>query len=161
MMTVALILATSTAPHAANVAVEAVTPSDIRNVKMEATLPPSPPACLDENGNYVDSWVAFSQNEDYQYYWHENAAGFVKSPYRTNQTVDGGIMRTVAQLYAEDLDMNNIAYALYNVSKCFIPVLSRCYRRILIFYLSLDCRMILLVLTQPPVRLLIAKVWSF
>ena len=74
------------------------------------------PACLDEDGNYVDSWVSFSQNEEYQYYWHDNAAGFVKSPYRTNQTEDGGIMRTVGQLYAEGLDLNNVAYALYNVS---------------------------------------------
>jgi hypothetical protein len=88
-----------------------------------AVAPPiSGPACLDESGSYVDSWVSFSTNEEYQYYWHDPVDGFVKSPYRTNQTLEGGIMRTVNQLYDNDLDMNNIAYALYNVSADKKPI---------------------------------------
>ena len=81
---------------------------------------PPPPACMDEDGNYVDSWVSLSQNSDYAYYWHDNLLGFVKSPYRLNQTSEGAIMGTTAQLYDSNLDLENIAYALYNVSICFV-----------------------------------------
>jgi hypothetical protein len=71
-------------------------------------------SCLDEDGNHVDSWVALAQNKQYQYYWHYGKDGFVKSKYRLNQTTLGGIMGTVNQLYASDIDMDNIGYALYN-----------------------------------------------
>jgi deoxyribonuclease II len=71
-------------------------------------------SCLDEDGNAVDQWVALSTNENYQYYWHDGSNGFVKSPYDTNQTTNGNIMMTVNQLYNPDLNMNNVAYALYN-----------------------------------------------
>ena len=70
--------------------------------------------CLDESGNLVDSWVALAQNLDYQYYWHYASTGFVKSPYRLDQTSDGCIMSTMNQLYSPVLNMSNIAYALYN-----------------------------------------------
>jgi deoxyribonuclease II len=70
--------------------------------------------CLDEDGNPVDSWVAFAQNFEYQYYWHSDADGFLKSVYDVNQTTSGCIMATVNQLYSPSLDLNNIAYALYN-----------------------------------------------
>lgn len=70
--------------------------------------------CLDEHGDPVDSWIALAQNQQYQYYYHDPLNGFVKSPYRTNQTSEGSIMSTVFQLYSEDLDLNNVAYALYN-----------------------------------------------
>jgi hypothetical protein len=70
--------------------------------------------CLDENGDPVDSWIALAQNEQYQYYFHYPLNGFVKSPYRTNQTSEGSIMSTVSQLYSQDLYLNNVAYALYN-----------------------------------------------
>jgi deoxyribonuclease-2 len=70
--------------------------------------------CLDENGDAVDSWVSLAQNADYQYYWHNATVGFVKSEYDLNQTTDGCIMSTVNQLYASDLNMSNIAYAMYN-----------------------------------------------
>jgi deoxyribonuclease II len=62
----------------------------------------------------VDSWIALAQNAEYQYYFHDPVNGFVKSPYRTNQTSEGSIMSTIAQLYSQDLDLNNVAYALYN-----------------------------------------------
>lgn len=69
--------------------------------------------CLNEDGEPVDSWVALSQNEDYQYYFHYEE-GFKKSAYLTNQTTDGAIMSTVNQLYASDLNLDEVAYALYN-----------------------------------------------
>lgn len=69
--------------------------------------------CMDENGDPVDSWVALSTNEDYQYYFHYKD-GFEKSPYLTNQTTYGAIMTTVNQLYVTDLDLENVAWALYN-----------------------------------------------
>lgn len=71
-------------------------------------------SCLDENMNPVDSWIALAQNNKYQYYWYDEIKGFIKSNYRTNQTTYGGIMSTVNQLYSEQLDLNNVAYALYN-----------------------------------------------
>lgn len=71
-------------------------------------------SCIDENGIPVDHWVVLSQNENYQYYWHNSTDGFVKSLYDTNQTENGNIMRTMSQLYSPSLDMNNVAYALYN-----------------------------------------------
>ena len=74
------------------------------------------PTCLDERQDVVDSWVSFTQNNDYQYYFHNNTLGFVKSSYRLDQTTDGAIMGTVNQLYEKELNMSNIGYVLYNVS---------------------------------------------
>jgi deoxyribonuclease II len=71
-------------------------------------------SCLDEEGNAVDSWVALSQNFDYRYYWHSDTEGFVRSIYDLNQTTSGCIMGTVNQLYSPNLDLDNVAYALYN-----------------------------------------------
>ena len=47
------------------------------------------------------------------YYIH-NGSAFEKSPYALNQTTAGSIMLTMNQLYSSSLDMDNIAYALYN-----------------------------------------------
>lgn len=71
-------------------------------------------SCLDENGQPVDHWIALAQNNKYQYYYYDTINGFMKSRYRTNQTTNGCIMSTVNQLYDSNLDLNNIAYALYN-----------------------------------------------
>ena len=71
-------------------------------------------SCLDEMGLPVDHWVTLTQNEDYQYYWHDPVNGFVKSKYFLNQTTEGSIMATANQLYSPDLDLDNVAYALYN-----------------------------------------------
>lgn len=71
-------------------------------------------SCLDEDGNPVDQWVDLTQNEDYQYYWHDGANGFLKSLYNTSQAANGNIMSTMSQFYSDDLDLNNVAYALYN-----------------------------------------------
>lgn len=70
--------------------------------------------CLDENGDPVDRWVVLSTNDNYRYYYFDGSNGFVKSPYTTNQTTQGNIMSTMNQFYSNDLDLNNIAYALYN-----------------------------------------------
>lgn len=80
----------------------------IITIKASSTI-----SCLDETGNAVDSYVSLIQNEDYQYYYHTQN-GFEKSPYLLNQTNDGSIMKTMNQLYSSSLDMDNIAYALYN-----------------------------------------------
>ena len=71
-------------------------------------------SCLDESGLPVDHWVALARNLDYNYYTHDEAEGFIRSDYDLNQTSLGSIMATVGQLYATNLDMNDIAYALYN-----------------------------------------------
>lgn len=71
-------------------------------------------SCLDEAGMPVDSWVSLAQNEGYNYYWHDNTEGFIKSEFNLTQTTMGNIMATMNQLYSPDLDMDNIAYALYN-----------------------------------------------
>jgi deoxyribonuclease II len=71
-------------------------------------------SCLDEQGLPVDSWIALAQNDRYQYYYYDPSHGFMKSKYRTNQTTDGCIMSTMSQLYAPDLDLNNLAYGLFN-----------------------------------------------
>ena len=71
-------------------------------------------SCIDESGHPVDQWVVLSQNEDYQYYWHDGEQGFVKSAFDTNQTENGNIMLTMNQLYDPSLDLDNIAYSLYN-----------------------------------------------
>ncbi len=70
--------------------------------------------CLDENNQPIDNWVSLSQNYNYQYYWHDPDKGFIKSIYSTLQTTNGNIMSTVNQLYATDLNLDNVAYALYN-----------------------------------------------
>ena len=74
-------------------------------------------SCLDESGTPVDSWVALSQDEDYQYYFHHIDDGFTKSSHMLNQTTYGSIMSTVNQLYSSDLNSSSTggtAYALYN-----------------------------------------------
>jgi deoxyribonuclease II len=71
-------------------------------------------SCLDEQGLPVDSWIALAQNSRYQYYYHDPLRGFIKSNYRTNQTSEGCIMSTMSQLYAQDLDLTNVAYGLFN-----------------------------------------------
>ena len=72
-------------------------------------------SCLNEDNEIVDSWIALAQNNKYQYYYYNEKQGsFLKSNYRTNQTIDGCIMRTTGQLYSNEFDSNNVAYALYN-----------------------------------------------
>lgn len=71
-------------------------------------------SCLDENGNPVDSWVSLAQNKNYKYYWHSDANGFVKSIYNLTQTLEGNIMATISQLYADDLDLDNVAWRYAN-----------------------------------------------
>ena len=70
-------------------------------------------SCLDESGTAVDSFVSLVQNDDYQYYFH-NGSAFEKSQYMLNQTENGAIMMTMNQLYSSSLDLDNVAYALYN-----------------------------------------------
>lgn len=72
-------------------------------------------SCLNEFSEPVDSWIALAQNNKYQYYYYNEIEGkFIKSKYRTNQTIEGCIMSTTNQLYSEQLNLNNIAYSLYN-----------------------------------------------
>ena len=73
--------------------------------------------CINEDGIIVDSWVTLTQNLDYLYYYYDNdhTHDFIKSAYTTNQTEHGCIMNTMNQLYnIVDIDLENIAYVLYN-----------------------------------------------
>jgi hypothetical protein len=72
--------------------------------------------CINEDGILVDTWVTLTQNIDYLYYYYDNdnTHDFIKSLYTTNQTKDGCIMNTMNQLYTSDIDLENIAYVLYN-----------------------------------------------
>jgi len=72
--------------------------------------------CINEDGINVDTWVSLTQNIDYHYYYYDNdnTFDFIKSIYTTNQTKHGCIMNTMNQLYTNDIDLNNIAYVLYN-----------------------------------------------
>ena len=72
--------------------------------------------CINEDGIVVDTWVALTQNIDYLYYYYDNdnTHDFIKSSYTTNQTKHGCIMNTMNQLYTSDIDLENIAYVLYN-----------------------------------------------
>jgi len=71
--------------------------------------------CINEDGVIVDHWVSLTQNIDYQYYYYDNNThDFIKSLFLTNQTKNGCIMNTMNQLYNNNMNLDNIAYVLYN-----------------------------------------------
>ena len=61
-------------------------------------------SCLDENGQPVDSWTAIKASNSMKYYvYNEAGSTWDVSPYFLNQTSDGCIMATAAQLYGSEV----------------------------------------------------------
>ena len=58
-------------------------------------------SCLDEKGNSVDWFVAFTYKETYYYMDSNTKSGsFVKSDYLLSQTTEGSIMKTTDIVYS-------------------------------------------------------------
>jgi len=72
--------------------------------------------CLNENGNFVDYWVAIKAAASSNYYYYDinsNTDIFTKSPYSVSQVTQGAIMSTVYQVYSFS-DGDNVALGMYN-----------------------------------------------
>ena len=71
-------------------------------------------SCLDESGNSVDTWTALTSPTNGNYYYFDinnQAVGFQKSLYNVDQSTNGAIMKTVAQVYSAS---GEYAFGMYN-----------------------------------------------